>query len=827
MQTYKKISLSITAAALLSACQGTSYPVANIAAPSVKPATLKAAPVAPIADQTLTMKQIMANPDWMGLSAYNWQWQSDSKGIVYQTKGLLDANPKYFSQAITSDRAQEISFAQQHTLLKRAATNNPANTQQAYLYKGNVFVKDLTTGNIEQVTQDAQSYRYLFWGKNNTLSFATSTAIFSADLTTNKITQIAEFKFAAKPKSNKHQDSYLAKQQRRLINFVALSQDNKQAQEQYNQDLAKANSSITADPIYLGKDQRVVDMALAPSGRYVFMALADTSSPSRSKHDVMPDYIGNDGYVDVENVRRRVAEDEPKSQRFVLVDLYKQTTKDIALDGLQGFDEDVLASVRAENAKTKGDSYTEVAQDRQITLMLDWGWRQSAINWHPTQDKLLVMLEALDNKDRWIAKVDLEQASFSTEHRLHDEAWINYTHNEFNWINGTDNYYYLSEQDGYSHIYLKTDAGHQQLTDGDYVVSNVQQSNDGKSLYYRANKQHPGIYNVYKVDIATASSQPLTNIQGQVDYKLSPDNQKLLLEVSKRTQMPELYVQQLASNKLTKLTNTSSERFKAYPWQQGEVVAIPSSHQDKPVYARIYKPANFDATKQYPAVIFTHGAGYLQNAHFGWSGYFREFMFHNLLTQKGYVVMDIDYRGSKGYGRDWRTAQYRQMGTPEVQDMADGVKYMADNYSVDSSRVGTYGGSYGGFLTFMSLFTQPDLFQAGAALRPVTDWAHYNAPYTSNILNRPDVDPIAYERSSPIEMAEGLNKPLLIMTGVLDDNVFFQDSVRLVQRLIELEKDNFETAIYPVEPHGFVQPSSWRDEYSRILKLFEQNLKKD
>ena len=199
-------------------------------------------------------------------------------------------------------------------------------------------------------------------------------------------------------------------------------------------------------------------------------------------------------------------------------------------------------------------------------------------------------------------------------------------------------------------------------------------------------------------------------------------------------------------------------------------------------------------------------------------------MFHSLLAQQGYVVMDMDYRASKGYGRDWRTAIYRQMGTPEVQDLRDGVNWLVANANVDRQRIGTYGGSYGGFMTFMALFTQPDLFQAGAALRPVSDWAHYNDGYTSNILNRPQDDMIAYRRSSPIYFAEGLEKPLLINAPMIDDNVFFLDVVRLVQRMIELEKENFETAIYPVEPHGFKQPSSWLDEYRRIYKLFETNL---
>jgi dipeptidyl aminopeptidase/acylaminoacyl peptidase len=228
--------------------------------------------------------------------------------------------------------------------------------------------------------------------------------------------------------------------------------------------------------------------------------------------------------------------------------------------------------------------------------------------------------------------------------------------------------------------------------------------------------------------------------------------------------------------------------------------------------------------QKHKAVVFNHGAGYLQNSHLGWSGSFREFMFHNMLAQQGYVVLDMDYRASAGYGRDWRTAIYRQMGTPEIQDLEDGVDWLVENLDVDANRVGTYGGSYGGFMTFMALFNSPDLFQAGAALRPVSDWAHYNHGYTSNILNTPDIDPIAYERSSPIYFAEGLEKPLLINAPMIDSNVFFVDVVRLVQRLIELEKQDFETAIYPVESHGFVQPSSWLDEYRRIYKLFETNL---
>src|SRR5690606_17963304 len=187
-------------------------------------------------------------------------------------------------------------------------------------------------------------------------------------------------------------------------------------------------------------------------------------------------------------------------------------------------------------------------------------------------------------------------------------------------------------------------------------------------------------------------------------------------------------------------------------------------------------------------------------------------------------VLDIDYRGSAGYGRDWRTAIYRHMGGKDLSDHVDGARYLAEHEGVDPGRIGIYGGSYGGFITLMALFTEPDVFAAGAALRAVTDWAHYNHGYTSRILNLAHDDEEAYRRSSPIYFAEGLRAPLLIAHGMVDTNVHFQDVVRLAQRLIELGKTDWEMAVYPVEDHGFVEPSSWTDEYRRILKLFERHL---
>jgi dipeptidyl aminopeptidase/acylaminoacyl peptidase len=230
------------------------------------------------------------------------------------------------------------------------------------------------------------------------------------------------------------------------------------------------------------------------------------------------------------------------------------------------------------------------------------------------------------------------------------------------------------------------------------------------------------------------------------------------------------------------------------------------------------------ATRNGAAVIFVHGAGYLHNVHEYWSSYSREYMFHHLLASKGYVVLDIDYRASAGYGRDWRTAIYRHMGGRDLQDHVDGSKWLQQVHGIPGERIGVYGGSYGGFITLMALFTSPENFGAGAALRSVTDWAHYNHGYTGRILNLPQDDTLSYRRSSPIFFAEGLEDPLLIAHGMVDTNVHFQDVVRLAQRLIELGKTDWEMAVYPVENHGFERPDSWTDEYRRIFELFERTI---
>jgi dipeptidyl aminopeptidase/acylaminoacyl peptidase len=413
---------------------------------------------------------------------------------------------------------------------------------------------------------------------------------------------------------------------------------------------------------------------------------------------------------------------------------------------------------------------------------------------------------------------------------MHDDAWIDgpgaFT---LGWLPDNAHAYFESERDGYAHLYtVAIDGGvPAQLTSGNFEVSDVRLSADKTKFYFTSSEGSPFERHLYSMATTGGARTRITSMPGNNQVDISPDETILADINSQSNKPPELYLRPLKPDERSgfansQVTTSPIPEFSTYAWMDPPIASF-KARDGATVYGRIYLPANYKGGG--PAVVFVHGAGYLQNVHRWWSQYYREYMFHHLLMEMGFVVFDIDYRGSAGYGRDWRTGIYRHMGGKDLTDHVDAVNYLVKEHGVDPKRVGLYGGSYGGFITLMAMFTEPDVFAAGAALRPVTDWAHYNNGYTSNILNLPQSDAEAYKRSSPIYFAGGLKGALLICHGMVDVNVNFQDTVRLVEKLIELRKENWQVAPYPVEDHGFEREESWADEYKRILKLFVDNLK--
>jgi len=444
--------------------------------------------------------------------------------------------------------------------------------------------------------------------------------------------------------------------------------------------------------------------------------------------------------------------------------------------------------------------------------------------------KAVVVVRSMDNKDRWIMKLNLADGSLSLLDRQRDEAWIggpgisgwSLSSGNLDWIDN-EKIWYQSEETGYSHIYVENviTGEKKALTSGKFEIIKAALSHDKKTFYITSNKQSPHEHHFYHLPVTGGEMKRITSEIGGHEVTISPDEKMLAIRFSASNKPWELYVMpNKAGAKMEQLTHSTTKAFETYTWRKPEIIYFDAQDGTK-VPARIYRPEKANGA----GVIFVHGAGYLQNVHEWWSSYYREYMFHNLLADNGYTVLDIDYRGSDGYGRDWRTAIYRFMGGKDLDDQLDGAKYLVETQGCDAARLGIYGGSYGGFMTLMAMFTAPGTFTSGAALRSVTDWAHYNHGYTSNILNTPVEDSIAYAKSSPIYHAEGLEGNLLMLHGMVDTNVHFQDVVRLSQRLIELEKEHWELAVFPMENHGFVEASSWADEYRRIFELFQKTLR--
>jgi dipeptidyl aminopeptidase/acylaminoacyl peptidase len=577
----------------------------------------------------------------------------------------------------------------------------------------------------------------------------------------------------------------------------------------------------------LADRQAIVDAALSADETYAFLVVADRA---QARNAQVPRFISESAYTEEIPTRNKVGDAQDR-RRLAILNL---RTGEGVWAGLEGSSEPVAIPkpVPDDERPTPTPTPTPPATP---SPKRDVRWNSLLLS--PDGRLAVATVRAADNADRWLVAVDPATGRTRVLDHAHDDAWVrdigasNSGTGGLGWLSDNRRLWFLAEHDGWMQLYTVDVAAdraeRRQVTSGKFEIDTVQLSPDGTTFYLQSTEQHPGERHLYAVSVEGGARTKITTLVGSSTGEIAPDNSTFGLIYSSSNKPPEVYVvPNRPGAEPRQVTTSTTAEWRSFKWVEPQLVTY-KARDGAEIYARLYTPEMVGAKRHpsNPAVIFVHGAGYLQNAHRYWSSYYREYMFHHLLASRGYVVLDPDYRASAGYGREWRTAIYRWMGGKDLQDVNDGAKYLSDVHKVNARRIGVYGGSYGGFITLMAMFTTPDVFAAGAALRPVTDWAHYNHGYTSNILNEPQADIDAYRKSSPIYFAEGLKGALLICHGMVDVNVHFQDSVRLAQRLIELRKENWELAVYPVEDHGFVEETSWADEYKRILKLFETNLK--
>lgn len=792
-------------------------------------APLYAAP----ASTPLTLERIMAAPDWIGPPVEQPYWSADGHSLYYQLKRSDSPIRDLYRVDPAGGAGGKVDDAALAEADGGPAVYDRARTRAAFVRHGDVFIRELASGRLLQVTRTPQrEMAPQFSADGRALQFRAGNDWFVYTLASGVTAPAAVLRAEQDPEAKQPDD--LGRLQLRLFKTLREIKADRDALRAREEALDHADATRAARPFHLGDDVQVMDTELSPNGRWMLVVTAPKNAAEGRKPELMR-YVTESGYAETEKTRTYVDRDAPASQSLRLLDLASHASYALSTDGLPGIKDDPLKALRAKAiaALTK-DGHADEAKAleapklRPVRIVADAeDGGGGGIVWSEDGEQLAIQLRAIDNKDRWIATVDFGKHALVPQHRLHDDAWINWNFNDFGFLKDGRTLWYLSEESGWSQLYEKAlDARKAHaLTEGRFEVSHPALSPDGKWFYLRTNREAPYSYDVYRLPAGGGTLTRVTAYQGMDDFALSPDGTRLAVLHSAPYLPPQLAVVNADGSGVRELTDTRTAEYKALQWVEPQFVGVPSTHDAGTIYAKFYKPAGYDASKPHPAVIFVHGAGYTQDVDHNWSYYFREQMFHNLLLAEGYVVLDMDYRASEGYGRAWRTAIYRQMGHPELEDLLDGKAWLVKNQAVDPKRVGIYGGSYGGFMTLIALLRAPGEFAAGAALRPVTDWTTYNHEYTSNILDDPRLDPEAYRISSPIEYAENLRDPLLICHGLIDNNVLTSDSIRLYQRFIELHKDNFWLSLYPLDRHGFVHADSWYDEYRRIHELFTRYLR--
>ena len=782
--------------------------------PARAPATSTGTPLI-AANAPLTIEQAMADPDWIGPPVERAWWSWDGREAQLQLKREGASIRDTWRQPVAGGALQKVADAERGGLDVADPVYDPQRRRMVFVRNGDVFLRELSGGALVQITRSAAAESQPRFAADGGVIWRSGNDWFKWNAGTG-VAQVVSLKAEKDPAAAPKPDA-LREQQLRTLDTLRRDRELRDAQRAQEETWRKADPTRAPGPAWLGDKVEIVDSSLSPDARHLVVVTKEKGADA-GRQGKMPNYVTESGYEEFEDVRTRVGRNDPLPHTLWLVDAATGSVRELKLDPLPGIGVDPLAGLRKAAGKDplKGLRPVQVNSQRA----------GPSVRWSDDGRSVAVMLRAVDNKDRWIAAVDLERAQLQPRHRLTDPAWINWNFNDFGWLPDNRTLWFLSEESGFSQLYTQAGAERpRQRTSGRWEASSPEVSADGNGFLFLCNRAWPGDYEVCALDLASGQVREVTALDGVEDFSLSPDGRQLLVRWSGSYLPPQLAVVPVAGGDARVLTDTRSAAFKAREWIRPQYVQVPSKHGAGTIWGKFYGPKDYEPGRKYPVAMFVHGAGYLQNVHARYPNYFREQMFHHLLVERGYVVLDLDFRASEGYGRDWRTAIYRQMGHPELEDYLDGLDWVVANHQGDRDRAGIYGGSYGGFMTFMALFRSPGTFKAGAALRPVVDWTQYNHEYTSNILNTPELDPEAYRKSSPIEYAQGLQDELLIAHGMIDDNVFFRDSVVLTQRLIELRKDDWEIAPYPLERHGFTRADSWLDEYKRILKLFERTLK--
>jgi len=400
-----------------------------------------------------------------------------------------------------------------------------------------------------------------------------------------------------------------------------------------------------------------------------------------------------------------------------------------------------------------------------------------------------------------------------------DKYWLNLS-DDLQLLRDRPEFVWSSERSGFRHLYLYSINGEleRQLTSGEWPVRRVLGVDEhSRVVYYVSGQDSPLEDQLYRVSLDGGAPQRLSSGSGNHNINLDGKSSHYLDTFSNLRAAPQMTLHEAGGRQLSVFWHEKSveERYQVLP---SEIVTVPGKDGTL-LYARLIKPAQFNSSKKYPAVVFVYGGPQIQSVRNVWT-----FMgWEQVLAHRGFVVWQLDNRGSNGRGHAFESPVYHEMGRTELEDQRTGLAKLLSMGFVDPQRIGISGWSYGGYMTLYSLLHAPDVFRAGIAGAPVTDWHNYDTIYTERYMGLPDQNNEGYRKSSDILAAANLNTKLMIVCNYEDDNVLFQNTMQMMTALHRANKQ-FEFMLYPQKTHG-VTGDMRESMLNGMTDFFERNLK--
>ena len=380
-----------------------------------------------------------------------------------------------------------------------------------------------------------------------------------------------------------------------------------------------------------------------------------------------------------------------------------------------------------------------------------------------------------------------------------------------------------SQKDGYNHLYIYNigTGAIRQLTKGNFVVEDFCGFNTkNKSVIIATNEANPIQRNIYTVDVKSGKRKSLDNGRGCHNASLSKSGQ-WIVDMYSEPDVPRNYDLVATANAKSLRLLTSKDPWEGYQQPIFESGSIKAADGTTDLYWRMVKPADFDASKKYPTVVYVYGGPHAHNVEASWHWYSRSW--ETYMAQKGYIVFILDNRGSENRGLEFEQATWHKLGKVEMLDQMKGVDYLKSLPYVDANRLGVHGWSYGGFMTISLMTNYPDVFKVGVAGGPVIDWKWYEVMYGERYMGTPDTNKEGIEACSLIPMAKNLKGKLQIIIGMNDPTVVPQHALSFIDACTEAgtQPDFF---VYPGEGHNMAGHKSVH-LHERITQYFEDYLK--